>query len=253
MYNFGVCLQTLIPVRVSNTETSEMVTQIIFGETYIIKENRGNWSKVILSYDNYEGWIDIKFVSKIDKKQYDKINNNNVVDRLFSYLINITTSEKIPLVAGSNLPNIDNRGYFNINDTQFQYSDNLNTEKSIEIVAKQFLNAPYLWGGKTILGIDCSGFSQIVYKIMGIKLQRDASMQEKQGATVDSIDDAKVGDLAFFNNQEGKVTHVGIILDKYKIIHASGWVRVDTIDENGILNTTTNEYSHKLYSIKRFL
>ncbi|MNL48577.1 Gamma-D-glutamyl-L-lysine endopeptidase [compost metagenome] len=123
----------------------------------------------------------------------------------------------------------------------------------MESLFKMFLNAPYLWGGRSILGIDCSGFTQVCYKILGIKLKRDAYQQADQGELVSFINEGKLGDLAFFDNAEGRITHVGILINSHQIIHASGRVRIDSIDHQGIFNEETQQYSHKLRIIKRIL
>ena len=116
-----------------------------------------------------------------------------------------------------------------------------------------FLNAPYLWGGKTPLGIDCSGFTQLVYKINGVKLKRDASDQALQGQTLSFIEESEPGDLAFFDDSEGNITHVGLLLENHRIIHASGMVRIDKIDQSGIFNIETQSHSHKLRFIKKMI
>lgn len=256
MQKFGICLQTLIPVRATSSETAEMISQIIFGETYIINSYKENWVNITLSYDEYSGWIDIKQIIEIDENKFVEINRdkNILSSDIFSFLKNQNTGEKIPLVAGSNLPFIDNKGCINIDKYRFKYLKDIKQKTHYDIleVAKSFLNAPYLWGGRTILGIDCSGFSQIVYKIIGIKIDRDASMQAKQGRYINNTEDIKAGDLAFFKNEDNKITHVGIILSLKKIIHASGWVRIDDFDKNGIFNIDNNKYTHTLHSIRRF-
>jgi len=116
-----------------------------------------------------------------------------------------------------------------------------------------FLNAPYLWGGRNLLGIDCSGFTQIVYKINGIPLDRDASQQALQGQTLSFIEESEAGDLAFFDDTEGNITHVGLLLEDHHIIHASGCVRIDRIDQSGIFNSETQSHTHKLRFIKKMI
>jgi len=120
-------------------------------------------------------------------------------------------------------------------------------------LALQYLNAPYLWGGKSILGIDCSGLVQVVFAMSGIQLNRDASEQVESGQAIDSLSETKPGDLAFFENSNGKIIHVGILLNSHQIIHASGWVKVEAIDSTGIVSAQTGEYTHKLRAIKRIV
>jgi gamma-D-glutamyl-L-lysine dipeptidyl-peptidase len=115
------------------------------------------------------------------------------------------------------------------------------------------LNSPYLWGGKTPFGIDCSGFTQMAYKLAGIKLRRDAWQQAEQGHTINLLEETEPGDLAFFDNDEGNIVHVGIILRDHKIIHAAGKVRIDSIDHYGINNKELKKYTHKLRLIKRMV
>ena len=259
MIKYGICLQALIPVRIHPSERYEMVTQIIFGELYTIHEITGNWATVTLLFDGYNGWIDKKSIYEISEDIFHKIEKNNIVSshKIISPISNLSDNRIIPLVAGSSLPFIDKMGEFKINDQKFYYKHKTRTISStgenIAQLARQFENAPYLWGGRTILGIDCSGFTQIVYKITGIALNRDASRQIDQGKSVNFIEEAHPGDLAFFDNEDGQIIHVGILLNNHEIIHASGWVRIDPIDHQGIYNTETNKYSHKLRVIKRIV
>ncbi|HYO21672.1 MAG TPA: C40 family peptidase [Flavisolibacter sp.] len=125
-------------------------------------------------------------------------------------------------------------------------------ETALEAAYQPFINTPYLWGGRSVFGIDCSGFAQQVFKLFGVKLLRDACLQAGQGAAVKSLDEAKPGDLAFFQNEKGRVTHVGIVLNDKRIVHASGKVRIDSIDADGILNSENGKRTHKMHSIRRF-
>src|SRR5262249_51238754 len=114
----------------------------------------------------------------------------------------------------------------------------------VEKLTEQWLNAPYLWGGRTIFGVDCSGFVQVNYKMMDIDLSRDAWQQAQQGRTVKRLKDVMCGDLAFFDDKE-EIVHVGILLGPERIIHASGKVRIDTIDKKGIINSDTGKRTHE--------
>ena len=164
------------------------------------------------------------------------------------------TEANIPikyLAGGSTLLEQNNQLILGLEpDTALYYQGN-----KIDIVgtALKYVNAPYLWGGRTVFGIDCSGFTQIIFKMNGIIMPRDAYQQAELGRTVHSIEDAQPGDLAFFENDKGRITHTGIILKDAKIIHSSGKVRIDKIDHKGIFNIERQEYSHKLTKINRFL
>lgn len=256
MKKYGISELSVIPVRKEPNDRSEMTTQILFGETFQIIEEEGGWSKVKLDFDNYEGWIDSKSESEISEELFDQINSNpNIVTQnLFNVIID-DNSERIILPVGATLPNYNgNSETFAINKNQYKVSDNFFLDKlDVVSLSKQFLNTPYLWGGKNPLGIDCSGFVQVVFKVLGIKLSRDASQQVETGEAINFMSEVKAGDLAFFDNEEGKIVHVGIVLNQNEIIHASGKVRIDKLDQQGIFNRELNKYTHKLRLIKRVL
>jgi len=259
MIKYCICLHTLIPVRIHPSERAEMVTQILFGEIYTVIELSGNWTKIVTDFDDYEGWIDKKLNYEISENIFKQIQLSKVVSsfKTSSTIFNKTDNKHIPLAAGSSLPFKDELCEFLIVDKKFKYlpkiENVLSTGSTIVELAKQFENAPYLWGGRTIFGVDCSGLTQLVYKMVGICLPRDASVQIGQGELIGFISDAQPGDLAFFDNDEGVIIHVGILIDSETIIHASGWVRIDKIDHQGIFNTDTMTYSHKLRVIKRII
>jgi gamma-D-glutamyl-L-lysine dipeptidyl-peptidase len=256
---FGVCNLALVPLRTDPSDRSEMCSQLLFGDCFIILEVGEKWSRVICSYDDYEGWI--------DNKQYVRINNNihtslsklntilglSVIHPIFK----ADTSEMLNLLAGTIIPEyLDN--YFDLGDVRYRLESRLHRPNKDEFrsgvyqVAMFYLNAPYLWGGRSIFGIDCSGFTQMVFRQFGIRLKRDAWQQAEQGELLGFIQEARAGDLAFFDNDEGRITHVGIMLDNNRIIHASGMVRIDVIDNQGIFNRELNKYTHKLRIVKRF-
>ena len=251
---FGICTLNSIPLRIESSDASEMVSQVLFGETFSVLETHKQWLYVKLAFDGYRGWIDKKQVESITKEQFESFQNSELF--LMNELVSFISDKKrlIPLTLGATLPNFkDNQ--IQINENKFQIDGdvvayNLNKKQIVE-TAFMYLNAPYLWGGKTPFGIDCSGFTQMVYKLNGYKLFRDASQQAKQGEVLSFLEESEPGDLAFFDNQEGTITHVGIILANNYIIHASGKVRLDRLDQSGIFNETANRHTHKLRMIKR--
>lgn len=250
----------MIPVRKEPSERSEMTTQIIFGESFEAIERKKDWLRIVLAYDGYEGWIPDTQHYPLQASTFKSLNKFpvNTTSELISEIINETENQIYLIPLGSTLPNVQGN-IFMIDDQKYVAKGNITRSKrrvgkeAIIELAKLYLNAPYLWGGRTPFGIDCSGLTQVVFKICGIKLLRDASQQSEQGDNISFISEASNGDLAFFDNEEGLITHVGILMDNNKIIHASGKVRIDNIDHYGIFNKNTNKYTHKLRLIKRYL
>jgi hypothetical protein len=267
---FGICLQTVIPVRSEPSHKSEMVTQVLFGELFRILLSEKGWANVQLAYDDYTGWIALNQVQLLTEKEFLHLFNAEtaVALDLVQLISNNTRNTIAPLVMGSSLPG-NSMGEFTILNDHYFYDgaiaetspfDTISTRKD-HLIAKQgiisdammYFNAPYLWGGRTPFGIDCSGLVQMVYKIKKIKLLRDASQQATHGEPLNFVSEAEPGDLAFFDDEEGNITHAGIMVDKSRIIHASGKVRIDTIDHEGIYNTEEQRYTHKLRIIKRIV
>ena len=252
---FGICELANIPLRFEPNDRSEIVSQVLFGEFFEITETLKNWQKIKLYDDGYEGWIDVKQSRLISQNDFEALSNSQKV--LNSDLVEyISTKENtlIPIPLGASLSFLD---FPSINTAGFVFeglttSDVQPKSKLIE-TAFLYLNAPYLWGGKTPFGIDCSGFTQMVYKLNGYAILRDASQQATLGDPLSFIEESEPGDLAFFDNEEGKIIHVGIIMNDNYIIHASGKVRIDRLDHLGIFNAETNRHTHKLRVIKRII
>ncbi len=251
---FGICILNSIPLRIEASDPSEMVSQVLFGEHFTILETKKQWFYIKLAYDGYRGWIDSKQVEEISEEYFNDLQNSPlfILNELVNYAN--TKEQLIPLSIGAIFPNYSNNK-FSINDNSYAIEGDVKEVKlSKELLVEtafMYLNAPYLWGGKTPFGIDCSGFTQMVYKINGFKLFRDASQQAKQGEVLSFIEESEPGDLAFFDNNEGAITHVGIILNNNYIIHASGKVRLDRLDQSGIYNEETKRHTHKLRMMKR--
>lgn len=255
--HYGICNLSIIPLRIEPNDTSEMVSQLLFGEHFKILEIRKNWSKIRVSFDNYEGWIDNKQYEEISEEIYTTIENTTTI--LSAEIIDFATKPDqsfLTIPLGSCLPFYNNQ-QFVLNTTNYQYEGKVFqkkfTKNAIIEIAFHFLNTPYLWGGKSPFGIDCSGFTQMVYKLCGYKLLRDASQQATQGEVLSFIEESEPGDLAFFDNNEGIITHVGIIMNDNYIIHAHGKVRIDRIDHSGIFNVDIKRHTHKLRVIKKII
>lgn len=252
---FGICNLANIPLRFEPSDRSELVSQVLFGEHFQILEQNQKWSKIKLAYDDYEGWIDNKQFKVITEEQYNLLSKDSII--LNADLIEYITSPDnllmpIPLGASLSFLNYD---IINSENLSFEgiRTSGVKPKSSLLDTAFMYLNAPYLWGGKTPFGIDCSGFTQMVYKLNGYKLLRDASQQATQGLALSFIEESEPGDLAFFDNEEGNIVHVGIIMENNYIIHASGKVRIDRIDHLGIYNAETNRHTHKLRVIKKII
>ncbi len=254
---FGICNLSIVPLRIEASEKSEMMSQVLFGETFEIIENNKGWSKIRLTFDNYEGYIDAKQYLNITEEFYLKIKHSksSYSGEIIEFITN-KKNELFTIPLGSHLPLFENQK-LNLNSEIFTYEGNVFSEKlqknEIPYKAFTYLNSPFLWGGKTPFGIDCSGFTQMVYKLCGYKLFRDANKQATQGEVLSFIEESEPGDLAFFDNDEGEIVHVGILLNNYNIIHAHGKVRIDTLDHSGIFNADLQKHTHKLRVIKKII
>jgi hypothetical protein len=244
----GICNLSIVPVRIEDSDKSEMINQLIYGDIIEILEEKEKWVKIKSVFDDYIGWIDIKQYFKIDDNIKLDLNNPIYSINLVEFIEN-NNNELVTIPIGSDISNISLMNHKFDGKT----ISGKNNRNYIVSTALSFLNSPYLWGGKTPFGIDCSGFTQMVYKINGYKLSRDAKDQANQGETLSFIEESEAGDLAFFNNDQGDIIHVGIILQNNHIIHASGKVRIDRIDHSGIYNNDLNKHTHSLRYIKKII
>lgn len=252
---FGICNLAIIPLRFEPSDKSEIVSQVLFGEHFEILEKAKQWSRIKTQYDAYEGWVDSKQYQLISKENYNQLSDEEIVLNLdLIEYITAPSNLLLPIPLGSSLSFLKNK---EINTAQFHFegttTQGIKDKKELIKTAFLYLNAPYLWGGKTPFGIDCSGFTQMVYKLNGYKLFRDASQQAVQGEALSFIEESEPGDLAFFDNEEGNITHVGIIMENNYIIHASGKIRIDRLDHLGIYNAEINKHTHKLRVIKKII
>ncbi len=247
---YGITHLSIVPLRLDPNDTSEMTSQILYGDFFKVLEVRKKWSKIRLAFDNYEGWVDNKQYLEITEEDYNQLTSENlkVTCNLIEHVT--TVNDYLSLIPlGANLNGLE------ILKHQFEGDFITNKQPKDDIVktAFMYMNAPYLWGGKTPFGIDCSGFTQMVYKINGYAILRDASQQATQGEALSFIEESEPGDLAFFDNNEGNIVHVGIIMKDNYIIHAHGEVRIDRLDHTGIFNVQRNAHTHKLRVIKRII
>ncbi|WNH12066.1 NlpC/P60 family protein [Thalassobellus suaedae] len=247
---YGICNLSIVPLRKEATDTSELVSQVLYGDIFKILEQRKNWSKIRLAFDSYEGWIDNKQYLETTEEQYKYLHKETpklCIDLV--EFIQDTNQQLHPIVLGSTLNALSILNHSHDGNIVEGKAPKENIIQS----AFLYLNAPYLWGGKTPFGIDCSGFTQMVYKLNGYKLLRDASQQATQGEALSFIEESEPGDLAFFDNNEGVITHVGIIMKDNYIIHAHGKVRIDRLDHSGIYNVDKKMHTHKLRVIKKVI
>ena len=242
-----------------------MVTQLLFGEHFEVLEEKKSWTLIRIAYDGYECWI--------DKKQFLPLNDvkgiSDSTTAVTTDLVQLASphpspkereQNHIPILLGSSLPKYSDKEfllgkekYSFEGEVMFPFAKKSKSPSfgGVGEASKWYLNTPYLWGGRSPFGLDCSGFTQMVFKLNGIKLKRDAWQQAEEGKTLSFLEEAQQDDLAFFDNEDGKIVHVGILLGKEKIIHASGKVRTDKLDHQGIYNAEIKKYTHRLRVIKR--
>jgi hypothetical protein len=257
--HYAICTLSIVPVRAEPGDRSEMVSQLLFGDLMETIDANGGWYQVKTLYDGYTGWIDAKQCRTLDHDSFEALRSSEVY--LVSEPVAGITDQlgnHIRVVAGSALPNLNNHRLAIAGETyhyrgQFKKWEETPSRDAIIGYAMMYAGAPYLWGGKSPFGIDCSGLTQMVFRLSGIPLKRDARQQVLQGTPVSFLEEAEPGDLAFFDDPEGNIIHTGIIIGPDMIIHASGQVRIDSIDHQGIYNHDTRTYTHTLRLIRNML
>lgn len=250
---YAICIVPVAPVRTEPAHRTEMSNQLFFGDTMEILEEKDEWVRIRSLFDDYEGWLTNHLIKDINEKTAS-IPPTHIAPNLVNVLnysqgiINIPMCS--PLIGfNSKTKKLWDDSYMFEGDAH-EIPGKTDSSNIIE-TAKLWLNSPYLWGGKTLMGVDCSGFVQTVFRYNGIKLKRDAWQQAENGDSID-LKNIRDTDVAFFHNEKGRVVHVGILLEPDKIIHASGKVRIDQFDKDGIVNTENGKRTHHLHSIKRF-
>jgi len=248
---YGLCHLSIVPVKLLADDASELLTQLLYGDHFKILEQRKKWSKIRIAFDSCEGWILNNQFTDITEDNFRAIEKSEDL-KFSSDLVSFVSTGNgrlIPILLGSSVQHAEVVSHF----YEGECSAGSGLKSDLVNTALLYLNAPYLWGGKTPFGIDCSGLAQMVYKINGYKLLRSALEQATQGEALSFIEESDEGDLAFFDNQEGIIDHVGIIMKNNYIIHTHGKVRIDRLDQTGIFNTENKTYSHKLRVIKKIV
>ena len=239
--DYGIIDLNIVPVRKKNNAKSEMINQLFFGESITIIKTKEKWSFIISNIDNYQGWIRNLHFKLIKKNEYKILSEN---DSLFSKSEIIIKNDacEITIPTGSLLSSVKFLNYYYTNEV---------ASKSLLETIKSFINSPYLWGGKTKYGVDCSGLIQTIFKTLNIILPRDAKEQSDVGVEIE--EGYKLGDLAFFGKNLNNITHVGIFVDNETVVHAYGRVRMDKINNEGIYNNEEKRVTHFLQKVNRII
>lgn len=258
--NFGICSSSSIPIRKEPSTRSELVSEILFGEHFVVKEMFMGWAYIKQQFDGVEGWIDCINISEISSKIFDKLNSKNYAVSTDSFNIVSINDNAVRITAGSSLPfwrkikkefSLFGTDFYQLHG-RYNFNGIKNIYDSIVQGALTFSNSPYLEGGRTPLGIDSSGLIQLSLKMAKIYIPRNLNEQVLEGTQISFVEESKNGDLAFFQNENGEIINVGIIWEKNKIIHVSDKVCVENIDQYGIYNKN-GRYTHNLRVIKRVL
>jgi hypothetical protein len=257
---FAYCNVPVMPVRSEASHRSEQVNQLLFGEKVEIQEvNNKDWAKIASAWDDYEGWCKVSQLKVVQKKEYRKetkylsANHSGKLIMPEGETLLPLGSELVSMKAGSLVP-VNEPGKFK--GKKLAIKKVVLSCEALKENAMKYLHAPYLWGGRSVEGLDCSGLTQMVFKLCNHRLPRDASQQAEVGTVVDFLQHAECGDLAFFEEKDGRITHVGMLLDNQTIIHAtetSGRVVIDRIDQGGIISVSLKRRTHNLRMVRRVI
>ena len=254
----SICNLSMVPIRSGRGDKYEMVSQLLFGETVECWEKKGNWTKVRCTLDNQIGWVHNNQITPLTEKEVEAYQEGITYSLDISHAA-AATDHFLPITIGATLPKFDGLK-FEMAGTTYSFNGQViaperivpSTELLIKL-AKKYLFAPYLKGGRSPFGVDSAGLVQVLFKLMGMTIPRDAYLQARKGELIDFFEQASVGDLAFFQDNNGHINHVGIICADGKILHCSGQVRIDKVDHFGIYHLQKEKYTHKLRVIKRLL
>lgn len=257
----AIVLHSVVPVRAEASEGSEQLTQLLFAQTCSVLEEKPRWKRIHNDEDGQEGWVDFKMITPLNEQEEQEMltaDKRARVSMPMAYAVSENNGQTIPLTGGTCLPNYKD-GHFSLLGVGFRIDPSMvvsaplvMSEQILMQVVRFYLNVPYLWGGKNAMGMDCSGFTQVIYSLFGHSLLRNASEQMTQGESVATLSEAKAGDLVFFDHHDERISHVGLLLDGQRVIHCSGRVKVEKIDEEGIFSAEQGGiYTHHLVGIKR--
>lgn len=252
-FTHGITTLSIVPGRSEPAHRAEMSQQLLFGECYRVEEEKEEWLKVRTAHDDYPCWIDRKQHTPLDEEAFERIRGSERRALSLSFRAIDRKGHPFHLVAGSLLHDEASLPFTLRLEEQIPFGPGDPDPDQVVRTALKYLRTPYLWGGRTPFGVDCSGFVQMVMLLHGKPIPRDASDQVREGEDIQDLELSRKGDLAFFHNEEGKVVHVGILLDDGRIVHASGRVRIDPIDHKGILPEGRGEHSHVLNCLRRIL